>query len=219
MQCNNSNKATTVYDLFIGATKLRVRSDKGLENVKVAEFMLAYCGFDRGSMITGSSVHNQRIERLWRDMFTVAIFPFYQLFYSMESNNILDPLNDLHLYALHHTYIPRINRALKEFQKAWNFHGLSSEKGISPIKLFTLGIAQLEAAGKISEDFYATVGAEYGTDIDGPVPILEEESRTVDVEPVQLNIDLLVLEDIDVLPNSDSSGVDIYLEALETCQQ
>ena len=47
MQCNNNNKATTVYDLFIGATKLyfvpsRVRSDKGLENVKVAEFMLVY---------------------------------------------------------------------------------------------------------------------------------------------------------------------------------
>ena len=78
MQCNNNNKATTVYDLFIGSTKLYfvpscVRSNKGLENVKVAEFMLAYRGFDRGRMITGSSVHNQRIERLWRDMFRVAI--------------------------------------------------------------------------------------------------------------------------------------------------
>lgn len=52
MQCNNNNKATTVYDLFIGATKLyfvpsRVRSNKGLENVKFAEFMLVYRGFDR----------------------------------------------------------------------------------------------------------------------------------------------------------------------------
>ena len=109
----------------------------------------------------------------------------------------------MHLYALHHTYIPRINKALKEFQKAWNFHGLSSEKGISPIKLFTLGIAQLEALVKF-QNFYATVGAEYGTDIDGSVPILEEESRNIDVEPVQLNIDLLVLEDIDILRNSDS---------------
>ena len=52
MQCNNNDKATTVYDLFIGATKLyfvpsRVRSNKGLENVKFAEFMLVYRGFDR----------------------------------------------------------------------------------------------------------------------------------------------------------------------------
>uniref|UniRef100_A0A1X7TI96 Integrase core domain-containing protein n=1 Tax=Amphimedon queenslandica TaxID=400682 RepID=A0A1X7TI96_AMPQE len=92
----------------------------------------------------------------------------------MEANHILDPLNNRHLYALHYTYIPRINEALYEFQKAWNIHGLSTEKGMPPIKLFTLGIAKLEAAGKISDDFYATVDAEYGTDVNAPVPILED---------------------------------------------
>ena len=56
MKCSNNNKATTVLDLFTEATKSyfvpsKVRSDKGSENVKVAEFMLSYRGFDRGSMI------------------------------------------------------------------------------------------------------------------------------------------------------------------------
>lgn len=222
MRCSNNNKASTVFDLFIEATKYffvpsRVCSDRGLENIKVAEFMLAYRGFDRGSMITGSSVHNQRIERLWRDMFRVVILPYYRLFYSMEYNNILNPSNDTHLFSLHYTYIPRINRALCEFQKAWNFHGLSSEKSYSPIKLFTNGIAKLEACNRISEDFYALIDDSYGIDFNAPIPTVSDEDNIINVQPVQANVDTSLLENINVLRNSDSNGIDIYVEVLRIC--
>ena len=53
-------------------------------------------------MITGSSVHNQRIERLWRDVFQSVIGMYYRLFYHMEHHGLLNATNEIHLFALHH---------------------------------------------------------------------------------------------------------------------
>ena len=53
-----------VYSYGLGLPS-RVRSDHSMENFKVAESMLEQRGCDRGSgsIITGSSVHNCRVER------------------------------------------------------------------------------------------------------------------------------------------------------------
>ena len=70
LECCTNNKAETVLTCFSKVVQAygfpsRVRSDRGRENALVADYMLEKRETNRGSMITGKSTHNQRIERLW----------------------------------------------------------------------------------------------------------------------------------------------------------
>ena len=73
LKCVDNNRAETVVDFFQGGV-LRfglpecVRSDHGGENIGVWQFMIASHDGDPSAVLTGSSVHNEQIERLWRDV-------------------------------------------------------------------------------------------------------------------------------------------------------
>lgn len=140
--CTEINKAATILDCFRSgvqeySTPSCVRSDMRMENSKV----MGYKNDVRGtnSMLIGKNTHNQRIGRLWRDVFDGALRYYYDLFYFVEDWNLLDVRNEYHLYALLHVYLISINKRLHLWRCAWNSHRIRTVKS-SQLKLFTAGM-------------------------------------------------------------------------------
>ena len=163
-------------------------------------------------MITGSSVHNQRIERLWRDMHRSVTVLFYKLFYYLEHHGLLDPLNEHHLWALHYIFIPRINRSLKEFVNSWNNHPLRTAGHKSPQQLFTAGALLLQNSQISALDFFDSVDDSYGIDPDGPIPAaVSEEGIVIPQTTLRFSEDdMHVLQHVDPFGVSNNYGIDLH---------
>ena len=170
LKCSDNNKASTVLKEFTTAVNFyglpnQIRTDLGGENVDIWRYMIEQHS-NRAAVITGASTHNERIERLWRDVYRCVAVIFHEVFYNLEEKGCLNTLNEVDLFCLHYVFLPRINQTLQEFSECWNNHAVSSEHNLTPNQMFIRGAIQqnmtpsvpqmLHSSGNSRSDIQAT---------------------------------------------------------------
>ncbi len=87
---SENNRSSTVFKYFQEAIEFhgsplsRIRTDHGGKNVLITDYRKETRGYGRNSSIAGKSVHNQRIERFWRDV-RKDIVNFYLILFFCHS--------------------------------------------------------------------------------------------------------------------------------------
>ena len=167
LKCSDNNRAETVLHLFIEATgsdgyglPARLRTDKGVENYDVAMYMLTHPqrGPDMRPVIVGKSVHNQRIERLWRDVFQGVTCTYHFLFHHLEDIGVLDILDDRDMFSLHYVYLGVINHSLTQWVHTWNNHKMSSCNAKTPLQMWIQGLLKVTGSEHIiAQEIYNDV--------------------------------------------------------------
>ncbi|KAH3892600.1 hypothetical protein DPMN_016721 [Dreissena polymorpha] len=114
----------------------RIRVDGGVENVLIKRFMTIANGDGRGSAIEGKSVHNQRIERLWRDVFQKVVFTFYQCLHALEDSGALNLDDPKHIFCAQAVVLARLNHSLECWRRARNNQAIRTEHNQTPEQLW-----------------------------------------------------------------------------------
>ena len=207
---SNNNRVSTVLSLYQAAFRkygrpFRVRTNHGGENVDVWRDMVSAWGENARSVVVGSSVHNQRIERHNRAANEQLIAVFKEEFYELERQGLLDPLDDTDLFCLHYVYLPRINRRLTEFIDAHNNHTVSTEGNNSPPQLFWVNLHLTAFQGGTAAD-----ATWHGVNVSDLISSQSLPHVQVPDTPNPLDDDSFLQLKRAVDPLSSADGVDLY---------
>jgi len=140
IRCSDNNRASTVLEGYLVGVRQygcpsRLRTDRGGENVAIADYMITTRGLNRNTVICGPSTHNQRIERLWRDV-TKEVLDYYRLLFTyIEEILQVNISDDSIIFILHYLFLSSLNNDLLQFQCTWNNHPLRTEHNRTPHQL------------------------------------------------------------------------------------
>lgn len=216
LQLATTKKAATVLKIFEKGVKenglpIRVRGDRGTENVRVKDYMHSMRPDFQNPFIVGRSVHNTRIERLWGEVNRVVSHKFRLVFSELEEEELFEYtlLDSLCLCYIFH---PRIQHNLDSFKNLWNCHGLRSENSSSPNQLWLTSLLDLN----LQKDIFAlNLVPEY---LD-PHPVgstratFDLDLHTFDLDPAIITRFNNVARDVVPNPSLDDSneGKTLYL--------
>ena len=156
-----------------------LRTDAGTENVLVGKFQLIAWGMGNGEFnnlpfLVGKFTHNQRIERLWRDVREGGFQPFRDKRAEMIRSNQFDPNSNDHDWIWHTLLDPLVRFRLAEFVVAHNNHSISR----TPLQIFNVDRHdQKPDAPPFLEDAMEWAAAQLG----------EQESDDFEIEECVLN--------------------------------
>lgn len=190
---------------------LRVRTDHGGENVQVWQHMIHHR--NPNSVITGSSVRNQRIERLNGDV-NVQVNRYYaEIFRELEFEENLNIANSTDKFCLHYVYLPRINKTLIDFVNAHNCHNISTEGSATPQQLMFAYRHLTELHHSILHSTpYTTVSVQELLQNPGALPYVEVLPS---VCPFPNDVMDELREVVNPLAQSNNKGKDIYMETVK----
>ncbi|XP_062260800.1 uncharacterized protein LOC133968652 isoform X3 [Platichthys flesus] len=154
-----------------------------------------------------------RVERLWRDVWSVTC-QYYDVLHSLEEEGFIDLSIAVHLFCVGYVFIPRLRSDLQHFTESWNCHPLSTEGNLTPNQLWMIGMLQAPVP---EPDLVEIQQAE-------EQPSQEQQSDNTEhgviVPDIQCPLSAERLAALQHLVNptteSSSFGRDIYLQALGT---
>ncbi|KAK4691703.1 hypothetical protein P7C70_g9289, partial [Phenoliferia sp. Uapishka_3] len=190
LSVTNNKRSATIVKLFEESisrlgTPSRVRADEGMENRGVELLMEELRG--PGRFLKGRSIHNVRIERLWRDVRKDVTEKYRRIFACLEKWDVLQPDDRVHRAVLFLVFQRRIQADLQTMVNSWNIHGIRTAEHQKPEGMWELGKLIGQRQGWWEDPgVEEKVDAGYGVDVEALAELTEEQYAELEAGDAEL---------------------------------